>query len=433
MQAVMDFIINDILREPAIFLGLIAFVGLLIQKKEFTEIISGTIKTIVGVVILDIGVGILVGSISPLAGAFGVIYQMPAEYTFAPETMTYGMDTFLATYGTYIGIVMLLAFVLNLIIARFTKWKNVFLTGHMLFWFPVVFMAVGVNAGMSGTGVVIFAVVATTLYMVISMALIRPLVKLATGSDAFTLGHPTVGLSLIAAYIGKLVGNKEKSTEDIKFSKSLEFLREITITSTVVIFIAYVVIIAILTMQGHVAGEVLGAENNVILNAFMQAITFGAGLTVMLQGVRMMLAEIVPAFKGISDKVIPNAIPGLDCPLIFPYAPNAVIIGFIVSMITSTLTLIIIGTTGAFSFVILPLIITCFFEIGAGAVFANATGGLKGAVIGSAVAGIAMMVFMGVSLPYFSDTIADWMLIFGGNDFSIMGIFGGLVARIFGG
>lgn len=433
MQAVMDFIINDILRQPAIFLGLIAFVGLLIQKKEFTEIISGTIKTIVGVVILDIGVGILVGSILPLAGAFGVVYQMPAEYTFAPEMMTYGMDTFLATYGTYIGIVMLSAFVFNLIIARFTKWKNVFLTGHMLFWFPVVFMAVGINAGMSGAGVVIFAVVATTLYMVVSMALVRPLVKLATGSDAFTLGHPAVGLSLLAAYVGKLLGDKEKSTEDIKFPKSLEFLREITITSTLVIFIAYAVIIAILAIQGHSAGEVLGGDNNVVLNAFMQSITFGAGLTVMLQGVRMMLAEIVPAFKGISDKVIPNAIPGLDCPLVFPYAPNAVIIGFIVSMITSTLTLIIIGTTGAFSFVILPLIITCFFEIGTGAVFANATGGLKGAVIGSAVAGIAMMIFMGLSLPFFSDTIADWMLIFGGNDFSILGVLGGLVARIFGG
>jgi len=429
----MNFIINDILREPAIFLGLIALVGLLIQRKDFTDIISGTMKTIIGVVILTIGVGILVDSILPLAGAFGVVYQMPAEYTFAAETMTYGMDAFLETYGTPIGIVMLSAFLLNLVVARFTKWKNVFLTGHMLFWFPVVFMAVGINAGMSGWGVGIFAVILTTLYMVVSMALIQPLVKLATGSDSFTLGHPTVGLSLIAAYVGKLVGDKSKSTEDLKFSKKLEFLREITITATLVILIAYIVIIVILLIQGHTPGEVLGANRNVFIHAFIQSVTFGAGLTVMLQGVRMMLAEIVPAFKGISDKIIPNAIPGLDCPLMFPYAPNAVIIGFIVSMVTSTLTLILIGTTGAFSFVILPLIITCFFEIGTGAVFANATGGLRGAVVGTAVAGVVMMIFMGLSLPFFSDTIAEWMLIFGGNDFSIVGVLGGLVARLFGG
>jgi len=328
---------------------------------------------------------------------------------------------------------MLAAFLLNLVIARFTKWKNVFLTGHMLFWFPVVFMAVGINAGMSGNGVLIFAGVGTTLYMVVSMALIQPLVKKVTGSDSFTLAHPTVGLSLIAAYVGKVFGDTSKSTEDVKFPKQLEFLREITITSSLVIFITYLVIAGILAIQDHDVAMVLGADNNVFMHVFMQAITFGAGLTILLQGVRMMLAEIVPAFKGISDKVIPNAIPGLDCPLIFPYAPNAVILGFMVSMITSTITLIIIGTTGAFSFVILPLIITCFFEIGTGAVFANATGGLKGAIIGSAVAGVAMMILMGLSLPFFSDTIADWMLIFGGNDFSILGFLGGLVARVFGG
>lgn len=35
----------------------------------------------------------------------------------------------------------------------------------------------------------------------------------------------------------------------------------------------------------------------------MQSITFAAGVYIILQGVRMVIAEIVPAFKGISDKV----------------------------------------------------------------------------------------------------------------------------------
>ena len=434
LQSILDFIVHDILRQPALFLGIIAFVGLLIQWKSFTEIISGTIKTIVGVVILDLGVGILVGSILPLAGAFGAVYEVSAE-EFSPM----GMDYFLSEYGVQIGLVMLFAFAINLIVARFTKLKNVFLTGHMLFWFPVVFMAVGINAGMSGNGVVIFATILTALYMIVSMALIKPLVKLATGSDAFTLGHPTVGLSLIAAYVGKWTGNKEKSTEDVKFPKQLEFLREITITSSLVIFIVYLVMAIILWLRGltaddaYAVGYIFGTEDNVFIFSLMRGVTFGAGLTIMLQGVRMMLAEIIPAFKGISDKVIPNAVPGLDCPLMFPYAPNAVLIGFIVSMITSTLTLILIGTTGMFSFIILPLTITCFFEIGTGAVFANATGGLRGAIIGSAVAGIVMMFFMAFSLPFFNETIADWMLIFGGNDFSLWGILGGLFARLMGG
>ena len=42
----------------------------------------------------------------------------------------------------------------------------------------------------------------------------------------------------------------------------------------------------------------------------------------------MVIAEIVPAFKGISDKLVPNARPALDCPVVFPYAPNAVPVSY---------------------------------------------------------------------------------------------------------
>lgn len=48
---------------------------------------------------------------------------------------------------------------------------------------------------------------------------------------------------------------------------------------------------------------------------FTKSIYFGVGMTVMLLGVRMLIGEIVPAFKGIAEKVVPGAIPALDCRL----------------------------------------------------------------------------------------------------------------------
>lgn len=75
----------------------------------------------------------------------------------------------------------------------------------------------------------------------------------------------------------------------------------------------------------------LSGGKNWFMFSIMQSITFAAGVYIILQGVRMVIAEIVPAFKGISDKLVPNARPALDCPVVFPYAPNAVLVGFLSS------------------------------------------------------------------------------------------------------
>ena len=47
------------------------------------------------------------------------------------------------------------------------------------------------------------------------------------------------------------------------------------------------------------------------------AFKFGVGITIVLNGVSMMVSEITEAFKGISEKIVPNAVPALDCPVVF--------------------------------------------------------------------------------------------------------------------
>lgn len=163
---------------------------------------------------------------------------------------------------------------------------------------------------------------------------------------------------------------------------------------------------------------------------FTHAIYFGVGITVMLQGVRMLISEIVPAFKGIADKVVPDAIPALDVPVIFPYAPNALVIGFIVAMITSICTILVTGSMGIFPTVVIPLISTCFFEIGCASIVGNATGGVRGAIIGAAVSGIIAVFLVGFGAYFFNNTIQQWMLVYGGQDFDLWGMVVGAVARL---
>lgn len=422
MMAVLDFIINEIFGQGAIFLALIALAGLLLQKKPLTDVMRGTLMTAIGFFVLTQGVGMIAGdSISGIAGAFSAVMPDVNEV----------VDIDMGAYGTQIGIVMVIAFACNLIFARVTKWKSVFLTGHMLYWFPYIFIAAGISAGLQGVTLIVVATVFTALYMIVSPNLIRPLVKEVTGDDSFTLGHPTTILSLIAGYLGKAVGNKAKSTEELKLSKSFGFLREVSITGSLVIALTYIVMIFVMMANGLSPAAVWGVEGSMFSYIFTQSIMFGVGVTVMLLGVRMLISEIVPAFQGIAQKLIPGAIPALDCPMLFPYAPNALIIGFIVGMIASTITILLTAGMGIFPIIVIPLVFTCFFEVGTAAIIANGTGGMRGCIIGSAVAGIVMVFLVGFGAYFFEGTINGWMLVFGGNDFSLWGIIMGFISSIF--
>ena len=103
-------------------------------------------------------------------------------------------------------------------------------------------------------------------------------------------------------------------------------------------------------------------------------------------------------------------------------------IGFIVAVITSTATILL--TRGMFPTVIIPLIFTCFFENGCAAIIANAKGGIRGTIIASALNGVIMVLLVGFGAYFFNKTIQPWMLVYGGQDFSLFGIIEGIIARL---
>lgn len=414
-----NFIVNSIFRQPPLFLGIIALFGLMVQRKSVGAVISGTIKTIIGVIVLMKGVDIIAGAMTPLADAFSALYGITGE-----GLQPIGMNDFIAEYGSVVGLVMILSFSANLISARFTRFKSIFLTGHIFFWIAFIVIAVGVESGLEGQALVIFGTVFTSIYIIVAPWMIKPFVKKVTGDDSFTIGHTTVGMSLIAAHLGKWFGNAERSTEDIVIPESFGFLRENVVITGLVMMLIYMV--ASIAVGADIRETAYGAANASLsasmVFSVMQGLTFGAGIMVMLTGVRVMMSELMPAFHGIAEKIIPDAIPALDCPMIFPYAPNAVIIGFIVSMVSSIITIVLFAKFRVFSVAILPLTVACFFDIGPAAVFANATGGIRGTVIASAICGVLLITFAGLSITMLSITVPDFLRAFGGNDFSILAI-----------
>ena len=420
-----EFLLVDIFGFAAVFMALIALVGLLLLKKSVSDIMAGVFKTALGVIILQQGVGVLVNSMLPLAISIGDLQQA----TPFPVDMI-GSEGFMADYSMHVGIAMLAGFIINLLVARFTKLKAVFLTGHMLYWFPFVFTAVAVNAGFTGWTAGLIGGLFAAIYYVVSPNLIRPYIKEVIGDDSFTLGHPSVSFALIGGFLAKKFGDKSKTTEDYDFPKSFRFLKEVAITGSIVVMITYLIVYVLFSFSGSEVAIDTGGKS-MFQFIVSSGLMFGAGLTILMLGVRMLIAEITTAFTGIQEKLIPNAIPAYDCPLLFPYAPNAVILGFIVSMTASVIVIFMTASLGIFRYAVVPVVISCFFECGTASVVGNALGGRRGAIIASVVSGVLLVFLMGFSLPFVDHTIADWMLGSGGQDFSLWAIIEGLIVGIF--
>lgn len=281
------------------------------------------------------------------------------------------------SFGKEMAMIMFFAMVINILIARFTPWKFIFLTGHHTLFMSMMVAVILATAGIKGSMLVAIGSVVVGVAMVFFPAIVHPYMKKVTGSDDVAIGHFSSLSYVLAGFIGSKLGNKAHSTEEMNVPKSLLFLRDTPVAISFTMAIIFM--ISCLFAGGDFVREVSGGKNGLMFS-LMQSITFAAGVYIILQGVRMVIAEIVPAFKGISDKLVPNAKPALDCPVVFPYAPNAVLVGFLSSFVAGVIGMFVLYALGMT--VIIPGVVPHFFVGAAAGVFGNATGGVEALFLG---------------------------------------------------
>ncbi|MFL0949368.1 PTS ascorbate transporter subunit IIC [Vibrio parahaemolyticus] len=414
-----SFLMNDVLSEPAVLVGLIALIGLIAQKKPVTECIKGTIKTILGFIVLGAGAGLVVSSLGDFATIFqhafgitGVVPNNEAIVSIAQEA-----------FGKEMAMIMFFGMLVNILIARFTPWKFIFLTGHHTLFMSMMVAAILASSGMKGVPLIALGSVVVGSVMVFFPAIAHKYMKQVTGSDDVAIGHFSTLSYVLAGFIGSKFGNKEHSTEEMNVPKSLLFLRDTPVAISFTMGIIFMV--TCLFAGGDFVREVSGGKHWSMF-ALMQSITFAGGVYVILQGVRMVIAEIVPAFKGISDKLVPNAKPALDCPVVFPYAPNAVLVGFLSSFAAGLVGMFLLYVMGLT--VIIPGVVPHFFVGAAAGVFGNATGGRRGAILGAFAQGL-LITFLPVFLMPVLGDLGFANTTFSDADFGAVGILLGLIVR----
>lgn len=390
----LNFIIQ-LITSPAILLGIIALIGLVVQSKGFQETIKGTFKTILGILILTAGAGLVDSHVGPFSEMFTNAFNLTGVVPI-DEAVIGALTDNIAEIARNGALILALGFVVNIIIARFSPFKYIYLTGHMLWIMSGALAWAFYDLGYSSTQAVLWGSLIQGIVLVLFPALAQPIMRKVTGNDEIAYGHLTTSGVVLSAYIGKIFGNKRYDSEKTKMPEGLEFFKDTAVSVSTVMIVLYLI-------TAFVAGpdfvSSLSGDQNWLVFSILEAFGFAAGVLVLLQGVRMFLGEIIPAFRGVAIKLVPGSKPALDVPVIFGFAPTALMIGFVCSIIGMIVGMFI---SKAFGTVIpLPSIIGGFFTGGAAGIFGNALGGRRGAMISGLVYGIIMTVPVALFYPLY--------------------------------
>jgi len=413
MQAWLDILIwiaTNIIGQPAVLLGIIAFIGLVLQRKPVEDIISGTVKVMIGILLMILGATIFVEAVlgyqAAIAGAFRVA---PPS---APEV---DLGTFIAEYGSYAAIIMTIGFIIHLVLTTFT-WRFVYLTGHLMWWVSLTVLAVLLNLFPTADiwSLVLVGSIIMAIYWTIQPKYIHKYMAIVMGTEEIGYGHTSSAAAFLAALLGPYVGSPEESTEKITLPKSISWLKDIGVSTTIVIGI--ITLLAVIFAPIETIQPYLGGLDKYVW-ALINSLKMAGGILVLLTGVRMFIGEIVPAFRGISEKLLPRSKPALDCPIVFPQAPTAVLVGFLSATFVFLIFLVIFAVTGFF--ILVPPMIMLFFPGGAAGVFGNSRGGWKGAALGGAINGTFLAIGQATCWPlliHYAPELAtlgdpDWYII----------------------
>lgn len=437
MEAILAII--ELIQLPAIVLGIIALVGLLLQRRSTGDVINGTTKTVLGMLIIGIGIGALVEALEGIQAMFDT--AIPKErfttfVTFDEAVVSAVQDANENRAGAAVAWTLLFGYLAHIVLARITPFRYLYLTGHMIWVHAGAYAILFTSFGLPFVWVVVLASLTLGAYLTLAPAIAQPFMRRITGTDDIAFGHGQTLLNVACAGVGKLVGNPEHNAEKLEVPTSLNFFRDIAISTSLVFLVISLAAAAVAVTQAGVAGfeENISDGQNWIVFAILKALGFVAGMLVLLQGVRMLISEIVPAFRGIGEKLIPGARPALDVPVIFPFAPNSLIIGLITGVLGQAIAMILLAVIGWP--VPLPSMIVAFFASGAGAIFGNSTGGRRGAIAGGFLWGFVgwFMISFAYKMQVFGDleSLGAQGLGFTVPDAIIPAIIIWLIAKLFG-
>lgn len=390
---------QNILTQPAFFIGFIVLFGYALLRKPWYECLSGFLKATVGYLILSVGSGGLVNSFRPILVGLKDRFNLNATVIdpyFGQNAVQLAMESVGESFSQ-VMLLLLIAFILNIILVAFrkvTKIRSIFTTGNVqiqqaatAFW--LIFFCF---PQMGDTPILIMMSVLLAVYWAVGSNLTVEITQQLTDGGGFCVAHQQVfALKIFSMIAEKIGGKKGKKLEDIKFPGFLSMFNENMVATSILMLAFFGTILVILGRDYLTANNFMKEGQSFFFYTLTTSLNFAVYLAILQLGVRTFVAELTQSFHGISTRLLPGAVPGIDCAATFGFgSPNAVTVGLIfgaAGQFLAIIALIILKSP----VVIIAGFIPVFFDNATIAVFANNRGGIKAACILPFVSGLCQV------------------------------------------